>query len=166
MLITALTGWRERTTLYNNLALAVRMSKMTSSTEHGKQHSFNGHLPRQRGSFVLMTLYTYQNVCIVKVATILKQLHRKQATSYQAKCRWPSTEIIPGSFGSSNHQQTQDWSYTMHTFLSAVRCNQSEYTTCQCSLTVKHILVEFTESTDICNKYFVFPLILSKKPIL
>ena len=34
-----------------------------------------------------------------KVATVLEQLHRKQVTSYQANCRWPSTEIAPASSG-------------------------------------------------------------------
>jgi len=43
----------------------------------------------------------------------------------------------------------------MHTLLSVVSADQPECMTCQCPLTVKHILVECTDFNDSRTKYFV-----------
>ena len=43
----------------------------------------------------------------------------------------------------------------MHTFLSLLSgADQPECMTCPCPLTVKHILVEYTDFNDTRNKYF------------
>jgi len=48
------------------------------------------------------------------------------------------------------------WSYTRctHSYL-LLGADQPECTTCQCPLTAKHILVEYTEFGDAHNKYFI-----------
>jgi len=43
----------------------------------------------------------------------------------------------------------------MHTFLSISVADQPECMTCQCPLTVKHILVECTNINDTLKKHFV-----------
>jgi len=51
---------------------------------------------------VLMLGQTSHTVDFRKLAAILKQLHRKQITSYQANRRWPPTKIISVSSGWSS----------------------------------------------------------------
>jgi len=86
------------------------------------------------------------------MATVLEQLHRKQAIrptigGYQQKSslsHWD--EVFINRLRIGRKQCT-------HSYLLS-GADQPECTTCQCPLAVKYILVECTDFNDTCTKYF------------
>ena len=126
--------------VFSLLSLSVCLSlSLSLSLSHSLTHSHT------------LSLSLYFN----KVAAILEQLHGKQITSYQASCRWPSTEIIPSRLDEVviNRLRIGHTRCTHSYLLTAA--DQPDCTTCQCPLTVKHILVDCSDFNDTRNKHLV-----------
>jgi len=91
--------------------------------------------------------------CPVDIRTLAaaEQLRRRQTTSCQVGCRWPPTHEAP--LPRRNELITRNFALVTrlsHCFYLLAGVDQPQCAIFQCPLTVKHVLIEFSDFNVIC----------------